>query len=142
MLYFLWKNPSKLTEWIEGKEIRPQEIGIFFEAQGLPSWKKTYKEWSKVVHGNSDFVNQYYVIWARTDFNDAKLTLLGSGLMNLCWITHKFNNIFGSILKELGIDDFNKIIARYNELEDKIISMYELQVKLERDKLGSDSEQS
>ena len=132
LLFYLWKNPNKFNEWLKNVRVQPKAVRGFLRSVGFSDWKKTYDDWCNVVHGNFIIADNYHVFWDRTPITDGQLIIVGNALLNLIVLLHKLNYFVGKILKELDVENFDEIIERFNELEEKITNLKNAQLNTQR----------
>jgi hypothetical protein len=137
LCFYLWSNPDAHKEWLAGKNVRPKDIGQWFNKMGFPTWKETYDDWSNVVHNNSLVVSAYHTIAARTPVSEGQFLVASQLIRNLLFITTKLNYVFGKTLKPFVGDRYAEIALKYNSFEKRILEISDAHNRWERSFMDS-----
>jgi hypothetical protein len=137
LCYFLWQNTKRRNDWLAGEKIEPREIREFIKSFGHADWKETYSDWSNFVHGNAPFIMNYNGSHNYGGNKEGNDIFYGKVFVNILFMTHKLNHIFGKALQPYIAEYYKNIVLQYNQIEDGIMRLSEAQNENEEKYMSS-----
>ncbi len=131
LFYYLWKNPSRFKEWLNGKKIKPKKIGEFFEKEKMPSWRDVYEFLSEIVHNNEKFVSYHYGVDINTAKDQRQIMLVGKLLIIIAYLSCKIDHVLLKIICSYMGSDSAEMVGKYNLFEEKIIELGRMRINIE-----------